>query len=72
MCKSSLKDGNVKEHFEDSIAWIQTKMDSGSKSPLLLPLLGALVHLRDNVPTDKPKVNKPRLSKRSRMAAHVA
>ena len=64
-------DGNVK-NFNDLIAPIQSKMDSGSKSPLLLPLLGALVHLRDNVPTNKPKVNKTRLSKRPRMAAHVA
>lgn len=71
MNKGSLNDGNVKEYLKDSIAWIQAKMDSGSEAPLLLPLLGVLVHLRDEVPTNKPKVNKTHLSKRPRMAAHV-
>ena len=72
MNKGSLNDENVKRNFNDSIAWVQTKMNSGSQAPLLLPLLGALVHLRDNVPTNNPKVNKTRLSKRPRMAAHLA
>ena len=72
MNKGSLIDENVKQNFNDSIAWIQTKINSGSQAPLILPLLGALVHLRDNVPASKPKANKIRLSKRPRMAAHVA
>lgn len=72
MNKGSLNDENVKRNFNDSIAWVQTKMNSGSQAPLLLPLLGALVHLRDNVPTNKPRSKKPRLSKRPRMAAHLA
>lgn len=72
MGEDSSIDVRVKQNFDDSIVWIQDKMNSGSQAPLLLPLLGALVHLRDNVPADKPKVNKTRLSKRPRMAAHVA